>query len=47
MNAEILTDLLEIEGISVEWTQNGQTAVDLETLSKALTTVELKLPFKE
>ena len=29
MNAEILTDLLEIEGVSVEWAQNGQMAVDL------------------
>lgn len=29
MNADILADLLELEGASTEWAQNGQIAVDL------------------
>jgi len=29
MNAEVLTDLLELEGMSSEWAENGQIAVDL------------------
>lgn len=34
MNAEILTDLLEIEDISSEWVENGQRAVDLFSQSE-------------
>ena len=29
MNADILTDLMEMEGVSSEWAQNGQLAIDL------------------
>lgn len=29
MNAEILADLLEMEGVSSEWAENGQQAVDM------------------
>ena len=29
MNAEVLTDLLELEGMTSEWAQNGQKAVEL------------------
>jgi len=29
INAEVLTDLLELEGISSEWAENGRLAVDL------------------
>ena len=35
MNAEILIDLLEIEGISSEWAENGQLAVELFAQSPA------------
>ncbi|MBR3235288.1 MAG: response regulator [Atopobiaceae bacterium] len=35
MNAEILCDLLDMEGISSEWAQNGQIAVEMYQTSKA------------
>ena len=35
MNAEILTDLLEIEGVTSEWARNGQIAVDMFEKSPA------------
>ena len=35
MNAEILTDLLEIEGVTSEWARNGQIAVEMFAESEA------------
>ncbi len=35
MNAEILTDLLEMEGVSSEWAENGQLAVSMFEQSEA------------
>ncbi|MDO4804094.1 MAG: ATP-binding protein [Lachnospiraceae bacterium] len=35
MNAEILTDLLELEDASIEWAKNGQIAVDLFNQNEA------------
>ena len=29
MNAEVLTDLLDLEGVSSEWAQNGKIAVEM------------------
>ena len=35
MNAEILADLLEFEGASSEWAENGQKAVEMFSQSQA------------
>ena len=35
MNAEVLTDLLELEGLTSEWAENGRKAVELFEKSKA------------
>ena len=35
LNAEVLSDLLEMEGVTSEWAENGQRAVDLFSRSEA------------
>ena len=35
MNAEILTDLLELEGMSSEWAENGKAAAEMFAESEA------------